>query len=88
MEELVQKIVEMPVTQTREEMQQVANKHVQHVVNAVEVEMPKIIKETVHGEKPVSKEKMNQMTKHIDVPPLQFIDKAVDIPHGRRDRPT
>ena len=28
--------------QTREETQQVANTHVQHVVNTVEVEMPKI----------------------------------------------
>ena len=57
-------MVEMPVARTREETQQVANTHVQHVINTVEVEMPKI----------------NQMTKHIDVPPLQFTDKVVDIP--------
>ena len=39
----------MPVTQTREETQQVANTHVQHVINTVRVEILKIIKKTVEG---------------------------------------
>ena len=68
-----QNIVVMPVAQTREETQQVANTHV-YVVNTVEVEMPKIIKETVHGEKPVIQEKINQITKHIDVPKMRGKD--------------
>ena len=71
-------MVEMPVTQTREETEQIANTHVEHVVNTFEVEMPKIIKQTM--QKLVIQEKINQMTKHIDVPPLQFTDKIVDIP--------
>ena len=41
---------------------------VQHVVNAVEVE--------IH----IIQEKINQETKRIEVPPLQFMDKSVDIP--------
>ena len=42
--------------------------YVQHVVDTVEVE------------KHIIQEKINQETKRIEVPPLQFIDKAVDIP--------
>ena len=41
---LVEKIVEMPVTW---KTQQGVDTHVQHVVNTVEVERPKIVKETV-----------------------------------------
>ena len=41
---------------------------VQHVVSAVEVE------------KHIIQEKINQETKRIEVPPLQFMDEAVDIP--------
>ena len=74
---LTEKIVVMPVAQTREETQQVANTHV-FVVNTVEVEMPEIIKVTVHGEKPVIQEKINQMTKHIDVPQMQVVEKTVE----------
>ena len=55
----------MPVTR---KTQQVANTHVQHVVNAVEVE------------KHIIREKINQETKRIEIPPLQFMDKAIDIP--------
>ena len=62
---LAGKILEMPVTR---KTQQVANTHVQHVVNAVEVK------------KHVVQEKINQETKQIEIPPLQFIDKAMDIP--------
>ena len=69
---LAEKIVEMPVSQTREETQQVANTHVQHVVNAVETEMPNIIKETVQSKKPIINEKFNQVTKHVEIPQLHF----------------
>ena len=60
--------------------QQVANTHVQHVVNTVEVEMPKIIKETVQRKRPIIQEKINQVTKHIKIPQVQFLTKVDDIP--------
>ena len=47
---------------------QAANTHVPHVVNAVEVE------------KHIIQEKINRETKWIEIPPLQFMDKAIDIP--------
>ena len=56
--------------------QQVANTHVQHVVNTVEVEMPKIIKETVQRKRPIIQEKINQVTKHIKIPQVQFSCKG------------
>ena len=62
---LAEKIVEMPITR---KTQQGVNTHVQHVVNAVEVE------------KHVVQEKINQETKRIEIPPLHFMDKAIDIP--------
>ena len=49
------------------------NPQVQHVVNAVEEEMPKTIKETVQRKKPIIQEKINQETKHIE------LDKAGDM---------
>ena len=73
-------IVEMPVTR---KTQQIANTHVEHVVNTVEAERPKIIKETVQRKKPIIQEKINQVTKHVEVPevPLsQFTDKVIDKP--------
>ena len=42
--------------------------------------MPKIIKEAVQRKRPVINEKINQETKRIEIPPLQFMDKAIDIP--------
>ena len=74
------KIIEAPVTRTHERTQQLVNTHVQHVVNTVEVEEPKLIKETVQRKKPIVQEKINQVTKHIDVPQVQFLDKADDMP--------
>ena len=59
--------------------QQVANTHVQHVVNTVEAEMPKIIKETVQRKWPVINEKINQATKHPEVPQVQVPEKTVEI---------
>ena len=61
---LVEKIVEMPVIR---KTQRGVNTYIQHVVNAVEVE------------KHVVQEKINQETKRIEIPPLQFMDKANDI---------
>ena len=66
----------MPVTW---KTQQVANTHVQHVVDTVEVEKYKIIEETVQRMEPIIQEKINQVTKHTDLPQLQFLDKADDM---------
>ena len=59
------------------QMQQVGITHVQHVASTVEVERSKIIKQTV--QKPVIQEKINQVTKHIEIPQNQHIDKIVDM---------
>ena len=75
---LAEKIVELPVIQTEGTTQQVANTHVQHAVNAVEVENSEIIEET--GQKPIIQEKIDQVTKHVEIPELQFTSKAMDIP--------
>ena len=64
---LAEKIVEMPVTQ---KTQQVVNTHV--------AEMLKIIKETVQRKRPVINEKINQMTKHHEVPQSQVLKKTVE----------
>ena len=76
---LAEMIVEVPVVQT----QQGVTTHVQHVVNTIEVEKPRIIKETAQRKKPIIQEKINQVTKHVEVPevPLsQFTDKVIDKP--------
>ena len=77
---LAEKIVELPVIQTEEKTRQGVNACVQHVANAVEVEKYKIIKETVQRMKPIIQEKINQVTKRIKMPLLQFTDKVVDDP--------
>ena len=69
---LVEKTVEMPDTRTQDETQHVVNTHIQHVINTVEVERPKLIKETVQ-------EKINQVTKHIKIPQVQFLNKVDDM---------
>ena len=53
---LAEKIVEVPVVQTQGKTQQGVNTHVQHVDGTVEVE------------KHIIQEKINQVTKHIEVP--------------------
>ena len=69
--------------------QQVANTHVQHVVNTVEVEMPKIIKETVQRKRPIIQEKIDRVTKHIKIPQVQFRTKVDDMPvAAQRQAPT
>ena len=77
---LAEKIVELPVIQTEEKTRQGVNACIQHIVNAVEVEKSKIIEETVQRMKPIIQEKSNQETKRIKNPPLQSMDKAIDIP--------
>ena len=64
---LAERVVEAPDT-----TQHVVNTHVQHVVNTVEVERPKLAKETVQ-------EKINQVTKHIKIPQVQFLNKVDDM---------
>ena len=54
------------------------NTHVQHVVHTIKVERPRIIKQTV--QKPIIQEKINRVTKHVEVQLSQFTDKVVDIP--------
>ena len=73
-------LAEKRVTQTQGNTQQLVNTHFQHFVNTVEVEKPKLIKETVQRKKPIIQETINQLTKHIDVPQVQFLDKADDMP--------
>ena len=69
--------------------QQVVNTHVQHVVNTVEVEMPKIIKETVQRKRPIIQEKIDRVTKHIKIPQVQFRTKVDDMPVAvQRQTPT
>ena len=75
---LAEMIVEVPVIQTPERTQQVVNMNVQHIVDTVLVEKPKIIDETV--QKPTIQEKINQVTKHVEVPLVQFLDKVDEIP--------
>ena len=77
---LAEKIVEVPVIQAQGKTQQAMNTHVQHVVNAVEAEMPRIIKETVQRKKPILNEKINQVTKRTEIPQLQFLNEVADMP--------
>ena len=77
---LAEKVVEVPVIQTEEKTRQGMNMFVQHVVNAVEVERSEIIEETVQRMRHIIQEKINQETKRIEIPLLQFNDKVVDIP--------
>ena len=69
-----------PVSQMQGTTQRGVNTHAQHVVNAVEVEKPKIIELTVQRKKFIIQEKINQVTKHVKIPELQFTDKVVDNP--------
>ena len=71
-------IVEVPVIQMQGTTQRGVNTHVQHVVSTVEVERPKIIELT--GQKTIIQEKINHVTKQVEVPLSQFNDKVVDIP--------
>ena len=79
-EMIVEMIVEMPVARTPGKTQQVANTLVQHAVNTVEVERPKIINQT--GQKTIIQERINQVTKHVEVPKMQFLNKVDEVPVG------
>ena len=74
---LAEKIGKLTVIQTEGTTQRGVNTHVQHVVNAVEVESPKIIDETV--QKPIIQEKINQVTKPIEFTQVQFLNKVDDM---------
>ena len=65
---LAEKIIEIPVTRTQDKTQHVVvvNTHVQHAVNAVEAEKP-IINETI-----------NQVTRHVEIPQLQIVEKTME----------
>ena len=75
---LAEMIVVVLVIQTGEKEQQVANTLVQHDVNTVEVEKSKVITQT--GQKPIIQEKINPVTRHVEVPLSQFTGKAMNIP--------
>ena len=49
------KIIEVPVIRTQEKTQQLVNTHVQHVVNTVEVEKPKLIRRQCRERSPSSR---------------------------------
>ena len=77
---LAEMIVEVPVVQTQGRTQQGVNTHAQHVVNTVEVERPKIIKQT--GQKTIIQEKINRVTKRVEIPQVQFPNKVDEMPVG------
>ena len=63
----------MPVTRTQDKTQHVVvvNTHVQHAVNAVE------------AEKPIINEKISQVTKHVEIPQLQIVEKPTKTPEAQ-----
>ena len=73
-------IVEVLVIQMQGRTQQGVNTHVQHVVNAVEVEKSEIIEETVQRMKHIIQEKINQVTRHVETLLLQIVEKTFEIP--------
>ena len=73
------KIIEAPVIRTPEKTRQLVNTHVQHVVDTVEVEKPKITELTVQRKEPIIQEKMIHVTKPIEFPQAQFLNKAGDM---------
>ena len=77
---LAETIVVVPVIHMQGTTQQGANTHVQHVVDTVEVEKAKITELTVQRKKPIIQEKINQVTRHIKVPQVQFLTKVDDMP--------
>ena len=69
---LSENTVEMPVTRTQEKTQYVVNTHVQHAVK------------TVRRGKPVTQEKINQVTKYVDIPLLQIVQKIAETHRHKR----
>ena len=75
---LVETIVEVPVIQKQGRTQQAVNTFIQHAVNTVEVEGPQIMKQT--WQKPIIQDKINQVTRHVEVPQVQFLNKVDEMP--------
>ena len=75
---LAEMIIEAPVIQMPGMTQQIVNTYVQHVINTVEAEKPKIIDETV--QKPTIQEKINQVIKHVEIPQVQVVADTAEIP--------
>ena len=73
---LAETIVVVPVIQTQGTTQRGVNTRTQHVVNAVEVEKPKIIELTVQRKKFIFQEKINQETKPVEFPQAQFLGQG------------
>ena len=76
---LAEMIGEVLVIQTQGKTQQGVNTQVQHVVNIVEVETPKIIKEAVRGKKSVIRENISQVVEHIKNPQIPYTNKVLDL---------
>merc|ERR1711881_625512 len=53
---------------------------VQNQVQTIEMEKPKIIQKTVQRKKPIIQEHITPVTKHVDVPQVQYVDKVVPVP--------
>ena len=73
---IAEMIVEVPVIQTPS---------VQHVVDTVEVEKPKITELAVQRKRPIQ-EKINQVTKHVKIPQVQFLTRLMTCPLLHNDR--
>ena len=71
-------IVEVPVIQKQGRTQQAVNTFIQHAVNTVGVEKPQIMKQT--WQKPIIQDKINQVTRHVEVPQVQFLNKVDEMP--------
>ena len=76
---LAVEIIEVPVIQTQEKTRQVANTHVQHVVNTVEAEfIDKAIEIPVVAQRQISM--VQTVQKSIEIPQLQYCDDVIDVP--------
>ena len=62
----LRKVVEVPDIQMRGKVQQGVSTHTQHVVDTVDVENHIIQK------------RINQVTKHVDVPILQIVERTIE----------
>ena len=87
---LTEQIVEVLVIQMQGKTQQGANTHVQHVVDTVEVEKPKITELTVQRKKPFIQEKINQVLeltvqrkKPITQEKMNQVTKPIEFPQAQ-----
>ena len=63
---LAEKVVEVPDIQVRGKVQQGVSTHTQRIVDTVDVENHTI------------QERINQVTKHVDVPILQIVERKIE----------